>query len=162
MSMPWSRPGNKPVKGFWHWSAGHWNQAFPDYTYIVMGRPDGEVIQNYSSLDIPMYATWHENMGSIDIAAMCAAGAVLGGSMGKEPPTKLQYERLAYIAAHESLLHGIPMDYVHWKTHHEIALIDGYGPGSGSKDMRWDFIHDGDLLRGKAKWYMEKIRSGKK
>ncbi|MBR1662635.1 MAG: hypothetical protein IJ694_10255, partial [Acidaminococcaceae bacterium] len=53
-------------------------------------------------------------------------------------------------------------------THCEIAFIDGYGPGDGDPDMRWDlwFLPEpttlqgelypgGLLLRAKAQYYLD-------
>jgi hypothetical protein len=53
-------------------------------------------------------------------------------------------------------------------THAEAATLDGYGPGSGDPETRWDLwrLRDfdgivksgGDVLRGKANWYGENGR----
>jgi len=159
MSLPWSKPGNHPKRIFIHWSGGRRKDAYPDYTFIVMGDPDGQVRQNYSDLDIPLYATWHENTDSVDIAAMGALGARPDGHKGSEWPTNLQRERIAYLIAQESIAHNIPIDRSHVMTHCEIATKDGYGPGSGSPDMRWDFMGEGDWFRNKATWYRQKLLS---
>jgi len=153
--IPWSKPGNHPRRIFIHWSAGRRRDAYPDYTWIVMGDPDGQVRQNYSEENTPIYATWHENGDSIDIAAMGALGAVLGGTKGGEWPTALQRERIAYLIAQDAHRWAIPIDRGHVMTHAEIATIDGYGPGSGSPDTRWDFYGEGDWFRSKAIWYLQ-------
>jgi hypothetical protein len=159
--IPWSKPGNHPKKIIIHWSAGRYSDAYPDYTFIVMGDPDGQVRQNYSDQNIPLYATWHDNTDSVDIAAMCAYGATLGGGMGDYPPTSLQKERIAYLAAQEAHRWGIPIDPENVFTHCEIAKRMGYGPGSDDPDTRWDFINDGDWFRQKAKWYLMNRFQGK-
>ena len=50
-------------------------------------------------------------------------------------------------------------------THQEAASLDGYGPGDGDPDLRWDLwylpnrpiterlVQGGRVLRGKAIWY---------
>ena len=50
-------------------------------------------------------------------------------------------------------------------THQEAAALDGYGPGSGDPETRWDLwylpdrplteqlVQGGRVLRGKAIWY---------
>jgi len=127
-----------------------------------MGDPDGEVRQNFSELNIPLYCTWHHNTDTIDIAAMGAFGAVLGGTKGDEWPTKLQRERIAYLIARESHSFNIPIDPQHVYTHAEIASLMGYWPGSGSPDTRWDFYGEGDWFRAKALWYLRAYFGPKK
>ncbi len=160
--IQWSAPGNHPRRGFWHWSAMGYAQPFPDYTYIVMGIPLGEVRQNYADTNTPVFATWHENRDSIDIAAMCMQGGQLFGAWAC-PPLPLQIERMAYLAAQECARWDIPV--TDWLTHCEIAERDGYGPDSHDPDLRWDFIsldqasqtkrNGGLLLRGKTQWYLD-------
>lgn len=58
---------------------------------------------------------------------------------------------------------NIPIDDVSVMTHCEIATEDGYGPGSGDSETRWDlwYLPDydgvmkpgGQVIRGKALWY---------
>ena len=57
---------------------------------------------------------------------------------GEEPPTRKQIETMAKIVAllcHELCL---PLAEDTVMTHCEIAFVDGYGPGDGDPDMRWD------------------------
>ena len=87
---------------------------------------------------------------------------------GEDPPTQKQIDALAKIVAllcHELWL---PLDEDTVTTHCEIAFIDGYGPGDGDPDMRWDlwFLPEpttlqgelypgGMLLRAKAQYYLD-------
>ena len=57
------------------------------------------------------------------------------------------------------------------KTHAEVALLDGYGPGQDDPEMRWDLLRlsglpetrvlrpGGELLRNKALAYSERLLS---
>lgn len=91
---------------------------------------------------------------------------------GAEGPTVGQVESAARLIAllcaqlHLDILPGVVM------THAEAAIEDGYGPCSDDPEMRWDlwFLPDpsakrqllpgGDLLRGKALWYLQKGKEG--
>lgn len=165
--IPWSIPGNHPVKGFWHWSAGRYDQDYPDYTYTIMGDIRGTVHEHYSPLNIPQYATWHENTGSVDIALMCMAGGELDGDW-PVPPLMIQVERACYLAAKTSHQFAFPVN--NWLTHCEIATKDGYGPGSGDPDTRWDLVaidaagqrsrDGGQVMRQKTRWYADRYFPG--
>ena len=165
--MPSSVPGNHPRRGFWHWSAGGYTQDFADYTYTILGDSRATVHQHYSELNIPQYATWHENSDSVDIALLCMADGRLGGDWPL-PPLALQVERACYLAAEISHRWRFPIES--WLTHCEIATRDGYGPDSGDPNLRWDLIsttqkeqglrNGGDVMRRKARWYADKYFPG--
>lgn len=105
------------------------------------------------------------------VALCCAFDAeARNGSnawLGYEPPTPEQIESMAQVVAVLAEEFQLPLDcddYV--MTHCEAAIEDGYGPGSGDPETRWDlwylpdfFGHRGELvpggvlLRGKAAYY---------
>ena len=55
-----------------------------------------------------------------------------------EPPTAVQIEVLAKIVAILCDELRLDIDDYHVMTHCEAAFKDGYGPGDGDPDMRWD------------------------
>lgn len=147
-----------------HWTAGHYGQVYPDYHISI--DYDGRIYM--PAADITQYRvhTWTRNTGNVGVA-LCGsydARANHGYDMdyGSEPVTAAQVEALSVVVAILVKYAGIPLDSV--KTHCEYAKIDGYGPGSGDPETRWDlwFLPDsdgtrkpgGDVIRGKAAWYL--------
>lgn len=144
-----------------HWSAGHYEQFFQDYDIQNTGA--GEIfVPNRILEDIEAHC-WRRNSTSIG-AAILGAYKANTSSLGPEPPTEAQIAMQPKIIA--VVCKGLrwPIDKEHAPTHCEIAEIDGYGPGSGDPETRWDlwFLRDGetpgsggDQLRALAQAYLD-------
>ena len=64
----------------------------------------------------------------------------------------------------------LPIAYAGVATHGEIAIVDGYGPGSGDPDLRWDLLwlpdaetggglhQGGNFLRTLAKQFSQRLQ----
>ena len=171
---------------FLHWTGGHYGHNEEAY-HICIDR-DGTVYVNCKSFLSVKAHTYMHNHGAIGIALLCGYDGHCWAPAGKdasrlevaygndcavidygeEPPTQKQIEAMAKIVAllcHELCL-DIEEDTV--MTHCEIAFVDGYGPGDGDPDMRWDlwFLPEparpggalypgGLLLRAKAQYYLD-------
>jgi N-acetyl-anhydromuramyl-L-alanine amidase AmpD len=159
-----------------HWSAGHYGQPHGSYHYNI--DQDGTVYTGVESLTERLPHTWEQNSGSVGVSMLCCAFASpddLGdparveqygeeylndNEIPYEPPTDAQIEAMAQVVAVLCQELAVPMEYV--KTHAEQALIDGYGPGSGDPQTRWDLWvlpgvikgQGGNAIRGKAVYYM--------
>lgn len=179
---------------FLHWTAGHYGQVYDDYHLCV--DQYGHVYVNCQTLKAFKVHTWMRNHDSIAIALCCGAdaccwapekgncrdakGAYMGSEcadshcalvdFGEEPPTFMQIEVTAKLIAVSCDAMELPIDKETVMTHCEAAFRDGYGPGDGDSDMRWDlwFLPDlgkygglsrgGDLLRGKALYYQHMMQ----
>ena len=144
--------------------------------------------------------TWHRNTGTIGIAlccghdaecelptAICAKAAWSATEpgeyrdpyqammdLGSEPPTAKQIDVLGKIVAILCNELDFPNSSDRVMTHCEIAFRDGYGPGSGDPETKWDlwFLPDdaregklypgGCLIRGKAAYYLWGMKHRKK
>ena len=176
-----------------HWTAGRYGQVYDEY-HLCIDR-DGTVYVNCRRLSEYKMHTWMRNHDSVGIALCCgydarcwqpshvdprhAVGAYVDGDdvdrdcalidFGPEPPTAIQIEVLAKVVAilcHEM---AIPIDDYFVMTHCEAAFRDGYGPGDGDPDMRWDLwflpedgeydtlLPGGALLRDKAQFYLDEM-----
>jgi hypothetical protein len=127
-----------------HWSAGHHNQPFADYDINNLG--DGTIVMpNLILSDVEAHC-WRRNSDSIG-AAICCCYQGNTQDLGPEAPTEIQIERQAQIIAAVCSGMGWPIDREHAPTHEEMATIDGYGPGSGDPETRWDlwFLRNGDV-----------------
>ena len=154
---------------FLHWTAGHYHHIYSDYHLNI--DADGRIYAPYDHLDFlkKRNHTWTRNTGSVGIALCCCDGAVandgLNADLGSEPPTENQIEAMAVVVAILCKYAGVDIKNVY--THCEIAYIDGYGPYSGDPETRWDlwYLTDydgklrggGEVIRGKAQWYMNQI-----
>ena len=158
-------------KIYLHWTAGRYNQVFDEY-HLCIGR-DGEIYLTCEELYELKAHTWHRNTGSVGLTICCAYQATcrLNGKaipfidFGPYAPTQAQIEMLAKVIAviTQELDLDINEDTV--MTHQEAASLDGYGPGDGDPDLRWDLwylpnrpiterlVQGGRVLRGKAIWY---------
>ncbi len=166
---------NWPIKVYYHWSAGHYDQFFNDY-HLNIGK-DGSVFVSTSDLSGKKSHTYCRNSGAIGIAAACAYNATSTNNLGPEPPTDLQIEAMAQITAVLSKALNIPIDIKHFMTHAEAAdNMDGCDPGYEANGYpqgkygpqnsveRWDLWvikqgdgpgTGGDTLRGKGTWYLQ-------
>lgn len=154
-------------KIYLHWTAGYYNQTFDDYHINITG--DGLIYASVDDLTTKLTHTWHRNSRAIGIAICCCVGAQAHSGydtdFGDEPPTEEQIETLAKVV--KTLCEGLELDINKdvVMTHCEVAWLDGYGPCSGDPETRWDlwYLPDsdgemksgGDVIRGKALWYLE-------
>ena len=174
-----------------HWTGGHYGQVYDDYHFCI--DRDGQVYATGRDLRELKSHTWHRNCGAIGIALCCGYDAACqlprscegyraktayedpedarpdsaGINLGPEPPTPVQIEVMAKLVALICMGLGLAITPITVATHCEVAFRDGYGPGDGDPDMRWDlwFLPDdanggrlaqgGWLLRGKAAYYRQ-------
>ena len=170
--------GREP-KIYLHWTAGRYSQFWDDYHVQI--DEDGKLyMPPYVTLDDDsLPATYHRNTGSVAITLLCCVGATTE-DLGEMPPTKAQIESMAQaiVAIADGLWLTIDKDHV--LTHGECAdNEDGiypheeYGPKSTCE--RWDLEYlqtdespkfnpwaedgsrGGDILRGKANYYRNKL-----
>lgn len=134
----------KITRLYLHWTAGRYGQCFDDYHVNVGGG--GEVFLTCGALTERKAHTWRRNTGAVGIALCCAYGAFLDADgepvypQGFEP-TRAQVETLARIVAVLCAVLGLPIEPDFVATHCEAATRDGYGPGSGDADLRWDLAY---------------------
>ncbi len=123
-----------------HWTAGYYGQAYDEYHINI--DAGGEVYRTCTQLEEYKPHTWKRSMGSAAIALCCCAGAFFRGDggvdYGAQPPTQAQIERMAQAIAILTQALGLEITRGTVCTHAEAALLDGYGPGSGDSEMRWD------------------------
>ena len=125
-----------------HWTAGRYEQFFDDYHLNIDGK--GNVYQTCSQLTDLKAHTYQRNSGAIGIALCCALDASWTGEMpdfGTVPPTWEQLETLCRVVALLSLVLELPIDAETVMSHCEAASRDGYGPGSGDAETRWDLAY---------------------
>lgn len=153
-----------------HWTGGQYTTNYierADYHICILG--DGTIEIECDDLAEVRAHTWHRNTGAIGIAICCCFGADANSGrdadFGSYPPTPEQITAMAEVVAVLSLDLGVPIDKSTIMTHCEAAAIDGYGPGSGDRETRWDlwYIDDpgtkekmqpgGNVIRGLANWF---------
>ena len=164
----------RPYRGqisaiYLHWTAGYYDQVFTEYHINILGN--GEIIVLEEDFSKRLAHTWNRNTGAIGIALCCGVGAVANhgadANFGIQPPTPEQIESLAQAVAVLAEVLELPLeDASAIMTHEEAAACDGYGPGSGDPETRWDlwYLPDydgvrrrgGEVIRGKAAWYQNK------
>ena len=177
---------------FLHWTGGHYGHNEDAY-HICIDR-NGEVYLNCKSFINFKTHTWMHNSGAIGIALLCGYDAHCWAPAGKdaslldvayesdrparndcavidygeEPPTPRQIKAMAKVVALLCRELCLPLTEDTVMTHCEIAFVDGYGPGDGDPDMRWDlwFLPEagttdgalypgGMLLRANAQYYLD-------
>lgn len=149
-----------------HWEASGYNATSPHYHLNILG--DGTIQSDYDNFDVKLAHTYMRNTGNIGIGLSCCADAEVTKEgdvhWGNYPPTDAQIETLAQVIAAICKGKGWQPDVDHVRTHAEWADIDGYGIHDDDPDMRWDLIkipqedgEGGDIIRGKAAFYMDKI-----
>ena len=152
-----------------HWTAGRYGQVYDDYHLNI--DADGTIYCTCSSLSQYKSHTWRRNSGSIAVALCCGLGAQANhgydADLGQFAPTAVQTDKMAQTVALLVTALGLQLTIDTVMTHCEAALLDGYGPYSGDVETRWDlwYMRDspgdgqmkpgGDILRGKARWYLE-------
>ena len=124
-----------------HWTAGRYHQYFDDYHLNV--DEDGQVYRTCDSLTQRKAHTYKRNSGSVGIALCCALDASWNATLpscGTTPPTTKQLQSMAWIGAIICSALGLPINSDTVMTHGEAAYRDGYGPGSGDPETRWDLF----------------------
>lgn len=153
-----------------HWTAGHYGQVYSDYHISI--DYDGKIYFPFDNDNLNLHRshTYLRNSGAVGIALLgCWDAEANNGydlDMGSEPITQAQIEACAAVVA--VLCKNAPyLKMENVLTHEEIATIDGYGPGSGDSETRWDlwYLPDsahnyelrpgGQVIRGKAIWYQQ-------
>jgi N-acetyl-anhydromuramyl-L-alanine amidase AmpD len=134
-----------------HWTAARYGQSFPDYHFLI--DADGTVYQNENAPPgVWTEHTWHRNTGNIGIAAEAMLNAT-PDNYGSYSYTREQLEAICALAAKIAKKYGIaPINIL---THAEAAAQDGYGPGSGDPETRWDWWHEGEKIHQKIAWYLK-------
>ena len=161
-----------------HWTAGRYEQVFDEY-HISIGR-DGTIFLTCEELYEVKAHTWRRNTGAVGLTLCCAYQAVAGNpkgdaipwiDFGPYAPTQMQIETMAKVIAVITKEMGLDINEETVLTHQEAATLDGYGPGSGDPETRWDLwylpnlpiterlVQGGRVLRGKAIWYRYQLEN---
>lgn len=178
----WDKAGaqGREPKIYLHWTGMHYGQLYDDY-HVNIDR-DGETYVSTENLAGTLPHTWRRNTGSIGVTLCCAFGAG-GSNLGDEPPTAKQIEMMAQVIAALADALWLTIDKNHVLTHGEAAnnedgdcnyhepyawWNDSYGDGNTRGDLEYlgtgesprynpwatDGSRGGDVLRGKANWYL--------
>ena len=151
-----------------HWTAGRYGQVYDDYHLNI--DADGTVYRTSSLSQYKRHPSRRHSC-SIAVAPCCGLGAQANrgydADLGQFAPTAVQTDKMAQTVALLVTALGLQLTIDTVMTHCEAALLDGYGPYSGDAETRWDlwYMRDspgdgqmkpgGDILRGKARWYLE-------
>ena len=136
---------SKPMQQIYlHWAGTPYNAAPSVYNSIAKG--DGTLVRSHAYGAGGLRHTYGRNSRGVGLSI--AAMGVKGGKWSEKrawkefPPTNAQLNAMTAEAARIAIAWG-------WKksdiskskilTHAEAALQDGYGPGSGDSQMRWDY-----------------------
>ena len=152
-----------------HWTGGNYGDAYDEYHLNI--DKDGELYLTCKSFLDEKFHTYNRHKHALGIALCCCANSKLYGhgrvDFGDQPPTPVQLEKMAQVIAILTHALELPIEFSTVLTHAEAAFMDGYGPGSGDKEMRWDLWYLPDLpfnramrpggtaLRKKAQWYYD-------
>ena len=108
------------------------------------------------------------NTGAIGVALCGMLGFKDKNNVGRFPLTQKQVESALYFIAGLSLKYKIPVTPQSIMTHYEFGKANPKTSSAGKIDIIYlppypDVPADkiGDFLRGKIKWYQEKIKKGK-
>lgn len=170
--------GREP-KIYLHWTAGWYGNKSDDY-HINIDKNGKYFVSTDNFADV-VAGTYRRNSGAINITMCCAVKADTK-DLGPNPPTAAQIESMALVivAVAEGL--WLTIDLGHVMSHGEAAdNLDGvwchekYGPTTTCE--RWDLEYletdespkfnpwatdgsrGGDVLRGKALWYLPEFRA---
>lgn len=142
----------KGGKIFLHWTGSSRNANFPKSYHAVI-QSDGSAIKNRDYNSFGGGHTWGRNSQGIGLSIASMGGyGVSENNFGKYAPTQTQYTGLAKLTAKIAKSWGWSVGDINANnipTHAEIARTDGYGPGSGDPQTKWDFWM---LKQGGAKW----------
>lgn len=173
---------NREPKIYLHWTAGWYNNKYDDY-HINIDK-DGKYFISTEDFSESLPGTYMRNSGAINITMCCCADANTK-SLGSAPPTAAQIESMALAICVVAEGLWLTINLGHVMTHGEAAdNLDGlwchepYGPFNGC--TRWDLEYlgtsespkynpwatdgsrGGDVLRGKAIWYLPFFRKNYK
>ena len=157
-----------------HWSAGWYDNFYPDDYHIQIGE-HGEIYLSTNDLSEILAHTWHLNTGTVGISMCCCACATTD-DLGEAPPTEDQIEIMSQVIATLCTELWLTISFENVLTHGEAGddpnLYEPwelYGPHNDCE--RWDlqflgtdespeWVDDysdpstgGNVLRGKAAWY---------
>jgi len=137
-----------PQRLYLHWTGvGNYRQLFTDYHCSVQNWLGvARVVHVHPYTKALHHHTYKRNTNAV---AISCCGGVEG-----YPITRGQVEKMCEEAAKVCIKYHIPPDSYHVKTHAESAQEVGYYP------ERVDFDGQGDTLRGKIRWYIQKLTSG--
>ena len=164
---------SKPMQQIYlHWAGTPYNAAPSVYNSIAKG--DGTLVRNHAYGAGGLAHTSGRNSRGVGLSI--AAMGVKGGKWSEKrawkefPPTNAQLNAMTAEAARIAIAWG-------WKksdiskskilTHAEAALQDGYGPGSGDSQMRWDYHYmnpggrpgsGGEILRNMIKKHYDLMK----
>ena len=170
-----ARNMGRDVKVYLHWTAGRYGQMYDDYHINI--DQDGSLWVSTEDFSETLPHTWHRNSGSVGVTLCCCYGADTE-DLGECPPTSAQIEAMAQVVAVLAKALWLTIDRNRVMTHAEAAdNMDGllpegdeYGPCNGCE--RWDLQYlgtdespeyttdyddpatGGNVLRGKANWYL--------
>ena len=136
---------SKPMQQIYlHWAGTPYNEVPSVYNSIAKG--DGTLVRSHAYGAGGLGHTYGRNSRGVGLSI--AAMGVKEGKWSEKrawkefPPTNAQLNAMTAEAARIAIAWG-------WKksdiskskilTHAEAALQDGYGPGSGDSQMRWDY-----------------------
>lgn len=181
-----AKANGRDVKIYLHWTAGRYDQHFPDYHIGI--DEFGRYSVAEEDFAVTLAHTWKRNSGSIGIALECGFGAS-SNDLGEYPPTNEQIEAVSRLVALLATTFEIPIDKYHVMTHGEAAnnedggvgthnpyawWNDSYNDGDTRGDLEYlgteespkynpwatDGSRGGDVLRGKAIWYQQTYPDG--
>jgi hypothetical protein len=140
----------KGGKIFLHWvGSGYTFKGKGHYHSIIQG--DGSVYKAHPyDQRSGVSHTWNRNSQGVGISI-----AALGGPPNNPwniPIKDNQIESMSKEIANVAKMWGWSADDINEKnvyTHAEIARVDGYGPGSGDKQTKWDLLQ---LKKGEPDW----------
>lgn len=171
-------------KVYLHWTAGSYTNKFNDYHINIDGG--GKLFVSTDDFSNIVNGTYRRNSGAVNITLCCAAGATTN-NLGLYPPTEKQIESMAecIVAVCEGL--WLTINKGHVMTHGEAAANeDGlylhpryacWADDFGDGNVRWDLeflgtsesprynpysnngSRGGDVLRGKALWYLPLLKN---
>lgn len=158
-----------------HWTAGTYIPNGLELSHYHGGVVwDGHTarFQKWNDYSTNLPHTWNRNSSLIGLTVCGMAGANCM-NFGKYPVRMEQVEELCLACAEIAFLKNIQV--ADCRTHAEWALLDGYGPGSGDPETRWDLailkpgmcdpvITDvtGFFLRDKIKGYKLELIDGRR
>ena len=166
-----------------HYAYGDESQMYLDHYHIAIDQ-DGKMYNEYS-LDTVLQHTWKRNTGAIGLTLTCGYNSG-SNSLGPEPNTAAQIETMAKAISIIADALGITIDKNHVMTHGEAAnnedgdwschnpyswWNDSYEDGDTRGDLEFlgtsesprynpyatDGSRGGDVLRGKANWYLNNV-----
>lgn len=164
----------KNGKIFLHWTAGTYTNT--DGTYHTIFTGDGKVHRKASYNTFRDGHTWSRNKQGVGLSIAALGGKTSKGRWpsendhGRYPIKDVQLNAMAEEIARLALAWNwkksdIKLGRVY--THAEIAREDGYGPGSGDRQTKWDLWNlksggpkwsGGNIIRNMAKQHYDRLK----